>query len=70
MKYIITFHNCIVLMGSFSEKLRFFFLSQKTTELTVWTRRGTEAAEWLKAQVTISLMDTQRVSKLFSNSYD
>ncbi|XP_037401783.1 MAM and LDL-receptor class A domain-containing protein 1 isoform X2 [Pygocentrus nattereri] len=33
----------------------------KTAETVVWTRTGTEAAEWLKTQVTISIDDTQRV---------
>ncbi|XP_034159304.2 MAM and LDL-receptor class A domain-containing protein 1 isoform X1 [Pangasianodon hypophthalmus] len=36
-------------------------VKMKTTELVVWTRKGSEAAEWLKAQVTVNLVDTQRV---------
>ncbi|XP_053484115.1 MAM and LDL-receptor class A domain-containing protein 2 isoform X3 [Ictalurus furcatus] len=36
-------------------------VKMKTTESVVWTRSGTEAAEWLKAQVTVSLVDTQRL---------
>ncbi|KAI5627922.1 MAM and LDL-receptor class A domain-containing protein 1 [Silurus asotus] len=36
-------------------------VKMKTKELVVWTRRGTGAAEWLKAQVTVNLMDMQIV---------
>ncbi|XP_058250824.1 MAM and LDL-receptor class A domain-containing protein 1 [Hemibagrus wyckioides] len=40
----------------------------KTTELVLWTRRGTKAAEWLKAQVTVSLVDVQTVKFIGSRN--
>lgn len=58
-------HNRTVLSGTFSKKITDFYVSpQRTTELVVWTRSGTETAEWLRAQVTVSLVDTQRVGKI------
>ncbi|XP_067330349.1 MAM and LDL-receptor class A domain-containing protein 2 [Channa argus] len=36
----------------------------KTSELLVWTRRGTQNPEWLNAQVTINMNDTIQISQL------
>lgn len=46
------------------KKIYFSVTPQRTTKFVMWTRSGTETAEWLRAQVTVSFVDTQRVGKI------
>ncbi|KAG9273992.1 MAM and LDL-receptor class A domain-containing protein 2-like [Astyanax mexicanus] len=49
------------MLGTRVESLDLLVQTKKAETVVVWTRKGTEAAEWLNGQVTLSMNDIQRV---------